>query len=295
MDIRHKLYPYPVLSYYTDDYENSRFDTAILPEQDGFNLRINFLAELINEELIGMLARGEISFVYHLECAQTGYRVAVSAKCFEAVHLIPNKRISGCLQICPFIVASEDLPAYINSCFNPDYRGFKFSIEAGCVMAVGRQVNIDVNNEINELSNTPSVFSIIKNDDETAIGMEVDMDHKKIVIKLPEQDFFNYKSLRDEIIIQPVLNSLVVIPALTYVLEEIVKRDADERYEYSSYSWYRAIKKALAERFNCNIESDQLAEKNMLELAQKLINVPLSDALKTLSSGYGNISEEDEE
>ena len=50
MEIRHKLYPYPVLSYYSDDYENSSFDVVIAPQQDGYNIRINFLAELDNTE-----------------------------------------------------------------------------------------------------------------------------------------------------------------------------------------------------------------------------------------------------
>jgi hypothetical protein len=295
MDIRCKLYPYPVLSYYTDDYENSHFDTVISPERDGFDIRISFLANLVNDELAEMIASSKVKIVYHLECAQTGYRTTIPTINSKTVHLISNKLVSGRLQICPFIVANEDIPSYVNSCFHPDYRGFKFSIEAGCVMAVGRQVNIDIDKEINDLSNTSSVFSIIKNDDETAQGMIVDLDHKKIIIKLPEQEFFNYKSLKDEATIQPVLNSLVVIPALTYVLEEVVKRDASERYEYSSYSWYRAVKKALAARFSCDIDSDQMSEKNMLEIAQKLINVPLADSLKVLSDGYGDISEEDDE
>ena len=295
MDIRYKLYPYPVLSYYTDDYENSRFDSVISLERDGFDIRINFLTELVNDELLELLLEDKIKIIYHLECAQTGYRVAISTKSFDATQIISNKLIRGRLQICPFIVANEDLPDYINSNFHPDYRGFKFSIEAGCVMAVGRQVNVDIDNEINDLSNTPSVFKIIKNADDTVQGMIVEMNNPKIVIKIPEQEFYNYKSLEHAITIQPVLNSMVIIPTLTYVLEEISKRDSDERYEYSSYSWYRAIKKALAARFSCDIDSDQLQERNLIELAQKLINVPLADSLKVLSSGYGNVNEEDED
>ena len=295
MDIRYKLYPYPVLSYYTDDYVNSRFDSVISPERDGFDIRISFLTELVNDELIELLAYNMVKIIYHLECAQTGYRVAVATKALEAVQIISNKLICGRLQICPFIVANEDLPDYINSSFHPDYRGFKFSIEAGCVMGVGRQVNVDIEKEVNDLSYTPSVFKIIKNADETAQGMIVEMNNQKIVIKIPEQEFYNYKNLEHVINIQPVLNSLVIIPTLTYVLEEVSKRDVSDRYEYSTYSWYRTVKKALAMRFSCDIDSEQLSEMNLIELAQKLINVPLSDSLRVLSSGYGPESEEDDE
>lgn len=295
MEIRHKLYPYPVLSYYSDDYIDSSFDSVINPVRDGFNIRLDFLVELNNTGIAELLDFGKAKIVYHLECAQTGYRVAVSTSKQESSYVIENKLICGRLQVCPFIVAETDIYEYVNLKFHEDYRGFKFSIEQGCVMAVGKQVNINIDKDISDLSNTPSVFSIIKNDDEFAQGMIVDIDYKKIVIKLPERDYFNFKSLKGEAIIQSVLNSLVVIPALTYVLEEVSKREPSERYEYSSYAWYRAIKKSLARKFNCDIDSEQFAERNMLETAQKLINAPLTDALLTLSSGYGKTIEEEEE
>lgn len=295
MEIRHKLYPYPVLSYYSDDYVDSNFDTVITPVRDGYNIRIDFLAEVNNEGISDLLASGKAKIVYHLECAQTGYRVAVSTEKNELSYGIVNKMVSGRLQVCPFIVAETEISGYVNPNFHEDYRGFTFTIEEGCVMAVGKQININVDKDINDLSNTPSVFSIIKNDDELALGMAVDFNYKKIVIKLPEREFFNIKSLKGQVLIQSVLNSLVVIPALTYVLEEVSKRDPDERYEYSSYAWYRAVKKSLVNKFNCDIESDNFSERNMLETAQKLINIPISDALQTLSSGYGNTGEEEDE
>ena len=213
----------------------------------------------------------------------------------ELSHIIVDKMISGRLQVCPFIVAKTEISEYVNPNFHEDYRGFKFTIEEGCVMAVGKQVNINVDKEINDLSNTPSVFSIIKNDDDLAMGMVVDLDNKKIVIRLPEREYKNYKSIKGQVLIQSVLNSLVVIPALTYVLEEVSKREPSERYEYSSYAWYRTIKKSLANKFSCDIDSDNFTDRNMLETAQKLINAPLSDALQTLSSGYGKASEEEDE
>lgn len=295
MEIRSKLYPYPVLSYYSDDYIDSNFDVIVTPIKDGYNVRLDFSAEVNDSGISELLSSGKAKIVYHLECAQTGYRVAVSTEKNELSYGIVNKMISGRLQVCPFIVAETEIPEYTNTNFHEDYRGFKFAIEEGCVMAVGKQVNINFDKDTSDLSNTPSVFSIIKNDDKQALGMAVDFNYKKIVIKLPEQEFFNFKSLKGQSLIQSVLNSLVVIPALTYVLEEVSKREPTERYEYSSYSWYRAIKKSLASKFNCDIGSEQFSERNMLDTAQKLINVPLSDALQTLSSGYINTNEEEEE
>jgi len=295
MDIRHKLYPYPVLSYYTDDYVDSSFETVITSVQDGYNIRIDFLAEVNNDGLSELIASKKAKIIYHLECVQTGYREVLSTEKNELSRIINNKMIRGRLQVCPFIVAATDIVNYVNTNFHEDYRGFKFNIEEGCVMAVGKQVNIIVEKDISDLSNTPSVFSIIKNDDELALSMLVEFNYRKIVIKLPEKEYINFKSLKGQILLRSVLNSLVVIPALTYVLEEVSKREASDRYEYSSYAWYRAIKKALLQKFKCDIESDNFSERNMLEMAQKLINIPLSEALQVLSSGYIYTSEEENE
>ena len=51
MEIRYKLYPYPVLAYYSDDYKDGGFDTTIDLQKDGYNIRIDFMASLTNEGL----------------------------------------------------------------------------------------------------------------------------------------------------------------------------------------------------------------------------------------------------
>lgn len=296
MDIKCKLYPYPVLSFYSDDYVDSSFDTEIDVTKDGYDIRIDFLSSLNNAELEQYLTEGKVKFVYHLECAQTGYRTALQTSENEFVHIISEKKICGRLQVCPFIVASTDIQNYVNALFNEDYSGFMFQIEAGCVMAVGKQVNFDIEKDINDLTYTPSIFVISKNIDENTTDMLVSMDQKKIVIKLPEKGYYNYRSIKEEPEIKPLLNSLIIIPALIYVLEELSRREANERYIlYSSYGWYRAIKKTLMTRFNCDIENETFSELNMVEIAQKLIGSPLLDGFQVLSNGYASMVEEDEE
>lgn len=46
MEIKYKLYPYPVLSSYSNDYGTGAFDVAIDIVRDGYDLRIDFLATL---------------------------------------------------------------------------------------------------------------------------------------------------------------------------------------------------------------------------------------------------------
>ena len=192
MEIRPKLYPYPVLSYYSDDYVDSSFDTVITPVRDGYNIRIDFLAEVNNAGLSDLLASGKAKIVYHLECAQTGYRAAVSAEKNEFSYVIVHKMIAAdCKSVRS--LSETEISEYVNLNFHEDYRGFKFTIEEGLRNGVGKQVNIDVDKDISDLSNTPSVFSIIKNDDELALGMVVELTIKNSY-QITERDFSTSKA-----------------------------------------------------------------------------------------------------
>jgi len=165
MEIRYKLYPYPVLAYYSDDYKDGSFDTTIDLQKDGYNIRIDFMASLTNEGLKKLIQDGRAQYVYHLECAQTGFRKVVTTGNVVESCVLSDKKICGKLQICPFIVAAQDITGYSNPGFHDDYNGATFDIEAGCVLAVGKQVNATITKEAEDLANTPSVFSIIRNAD----------------------------------------------------------------------------------------------------------------------------------
>jgi len=294
MDIRHKLYPYPVLYKFSDDYSNSSFETVVTPEKDGFNLKLNFLTEINNDGIKELIEDGLAKIVYHLECSQTGFRIVLKTEKSELLFPVDRKLVTGKLQVCSFIVAQKDIFGYLNKDFHEDYRGFKFDIDEGCILAIGGQTNIQFESSLNDIAYTPSVFTIIKNRNELQKEMIVDLNQNKIVIMLPEKEFNNYRSLRGQAFIQPVLNSIIIIPALSFALNEVAKKQTSERFEFDSYSWYRAIKKSLKNRFDGDIELDSFSEQNMLELAQKLIDAPLSDALQILTSGYTNVYEDEE-
>lgn len=294
MEIKYKLYPYPVLAYYSDDYKDGSFDTTIDVRSEGYNIRIDFISTLTNEGLKKLISNGAASYTYHLECPQTGYRQVLSTDKISESVIIPDNKISGKFYICPFIVATEDIAGYTDSSFHDDYAGSSFEVEAGCVLAVGRQVTATISKETEDLANTPSVFSIIRNADPLVTQMIVGIDSQKIIVKLPLNDYYSYKSLSKAPITQPVLNAITIIPALTYALEELRSKTIEEREELSDYGWYRTVRKALLTKFEVEVESDDFTQENMIVLAQKLINDPLSGAFKVLCDGFGATGGDDE-
>lgn len=294
MEIRYKLYPYPVLAYYSDDYKAGAFDTTIDLAKDGYNIKVDFMASLTNDGLKALILNGQAQYVYHLECAQTGYRQVVRTDKVSDSKILSDKEVCGKLQICPFIVATQDILGYTNAGFHDDYSGATFDIEAGCVLAVGKQVNATIAKEMEDLANTPSVFSIIRNADPLVTHMIIGIDGPKIIVKLPLNDYYSYKQLAKNPITQPVLNSLTIIPALTYALEELKCLTIEEREEFGESVWYRTVKKALLTKFSVDIESGDFNQQNMVILAQRLINDPLADAFKVLCEGFGTTGGDDE-
>lgn len=294
MEIKNKLYPYPVLADYLDDYNNCSFDSEIAVSREGYNIVIGFSAELTSATITDLISEGSAKYVYHIECAQTGFRTVYSTCDLNSAYKISDKKINGKLQICPFIVASKDIENYTSEELHEDYDGETFNIESGCVMAVGNMVTADIIKDTDDLANTPSVFSIVRNADTECGQMLVDYSGRKIVIKLPLNDYYSYKTLSNNPIAQPMLNSLTVIPALTFVLSELKLLSIEERRENSDSLWYKTIRKALSTKFNCDIESEDYINENTIELAQKLINDPITDAFNLLTNSFNSTGGDEE-
>jgi len=294
MEIKYKLYPYPVLAEYSDDYKTGSYEVNIDLTKEGYNIKLHFLATLTSNSLKTLIQEGKAKYVYHMECAQTGFRQVLITNKIDDSYLLSNKSVSGKLQICPFIVAVEDLTDYTATEFHEDYEGQTFNVETGCVMAVGRMVTAEISKDIDDMANTPSVFSIIRNADASCRQMLVEMFGRKIVIKLPLEDYYSYKSLRCTPQAQSILNAITIIPALTYVLSELKIMSVEDRMENRDYLWYKSIKKALLTQFDCDLESTDFNNQNTIELAQKLINDPISDAFHMLTSSFGATGDDDE-
>ena len=287
MEIKYKLYPYPVLSPYSNDYKEGIFQPTIDIVRDGYNLRIDFVASLTSKSLLECIRTGVAKYVYHIECAQTGFRTVVQTDKVSEVYTLLSKSVNGKLQICPCVVAVKDITGYSSPEFHDDYKGLSFDIEAGCVMAVGKMYTVDITKDIDDLANTPSIFNITRNPDPSCKQMLVDMSQRKIIIKLPMNDFYSYKALSTTPQAQAILNSLTVVPALVYVLEELRAMSPQERSENSDTLWYKVLSKALLTQFDCDIEDEAFDTLNFMILAQKLINDPLSDAFAFMTSSFG--------
>lgn len=296
MVTKYKLYPYPVLSSSSNDYKTGSFSSQIELKKDGYDSLAELNSTLDCPSLAVLIKDGKAEYVYHLECAQTGYRRAVRTNKEKETFLIKSSEVNGILQICPFVVAAENITDYTSQDFHEDYHGLTFNIEAGCVMAAGSTFKFEILKNIDDLKDLPSIFGIARNADGNCRQMLVDMgEQRKIIIKLPLNAYYQYKQLNKAPQTQSLINSLIIIPALVYVLGELKSMSADDREaNYSSCLWYKTVSSVLKSRFGINAENDDFSSAcNPIELAQKMIGSPLPDAFQTLAGGYSEAGDDD--
>lgn len=281
MQLRSKYYTYPVIIEGGDFYSDSSFETDAEKEMVGYDIKFILTAKLVNPQLEDMLKSNKVSIIHHIECPQTCLRTIVKTNEERVEKLIPDADVNGIVQICSFLVANEDLPKYSNDYFSQDYRGFKFDIEKGCVLAIGNQINFWINKVRDDLANTSSIFSIMPNLDATVLHMQVDLTGDKIAILLPEVAFGMYKNMSSLIDMQQAMHQMIIIPALMYVFSEL-KSAKDQLYVYEDQRWFRNLRKSC-EKIGYSINEECLENLDIVMLSQLILDNPLIGGLKAFT------------
>ncbi len=278
MDIRSRLYPYPVLSDSTDDYTVSSFAFELDIRKGPCELIFSVKMMLNDTVLQNMIQNNEAQFLIHIECPYTAYRVALCfTEDFFERHIL-EKNLNGKVSVCGFVVAKKDIRNYSNPAFNSDYNGLKFDIDKGGILAVGGQYNMIVTKETEDLAKIPSIFTICRCASDSDNSMKIDIDGDKIAVNLCNEDFQNYKLLSCSPSFLPVFHSMLIMPSLIYIFETL-RREGTENYE--TRRWYQAIRKTLG-KYEITLNEESLAQYPSFELAQKLLELPVNKAFSSL-------------
>lgn len=287
MQIKNKYYPYPVIAAGNDSYEDATFTSDADYAIDAHNVKLTLCAETDNQLLNDMIKNGSVKYAHHIECQQTCFRKLVLTD--EKIHeeIIHESLLNGIVQVCTFLMADEDLVGYANSNFAKDYRGIKFNLDRGCVMAIGSQINIAINKDKEDLSRTSSIFSIRRDHDPSHTELQVSTTGSKIVVLIPEKTCNQYLNLSNQAMFVPVLHSMVIMPALMQVLSEL-KEAAQQNalYNYEDLRWFRGLKKT-AEKLEISFDQDALTQINAFKAAQQFLDTPVVKALANICSGEG--------
>lgn len=294
MELKYRNFPYPVLSPYSDDYADSSFSAEIQYKERGYYFLFSCWMKLENNDLKKLIEQRDAVFALHLEDPKTSLRKVIKSFRSEFSFQIPTGSLDGVLQITPFITAEKEIRGYSSSTFHPDYNGLQFDLEAGNILAYFPTITIRIDKSFEDLSERESMFSIVKNLDENSRTASVNYENsQKIAIQLPLESFEYFLQLNQNPENNDILNSMVIVPALVYVLGALQMRSTEEREELEEYKWYRVMKKMLNEKFGIDITSDKFSEQNVFHLAQELSDFSLYSGLSSLFS-MNSLEEDDE-
>ena len=80
MQLRNKLFPYPVIIAGGNYYDNSSFVSHVEQQLDGFNVKLKISVTLDNSEIEDYIKEGKVIYAHHIECPQTCFRRIIKTK-----------------------------------------------------------------------------------------------------------------------------------------------------------------------------------------------------------------------
>lgn len=280
MEIKYKLYPYPVLWDKNDDYKKpSKFSVEVEPKEDFKNikLKINFL--LKDKEIEKLIKENKAEYVVHIEGSSTYFREIISTKETEINYVLKDRDILGRLQVNFFILARQDIKNYKNDNFNDDYSSETFNLKKGNIIAIADGYRFDIEKNDDELGKISSIFSICKKETVEQTGMTIDMGYEKIRIGLNITDYVNYSQLSQNPNKVESVNSIIIFPALIYIFEQL-KKDFNET-DYTEYKWFRSLENIFKKNGE-DLNKGLLENEISIDLAQRVLNYPIERAFNSL-------------
>lgn len=277
MNITKRLFAYPVLSDEKDDYIQSVFQVDYKTKMEDVNtLRLTFSIEMTCEEINDLIVSGDAEFVIHLECSKTAYRKIKKSISKNFFIDIPIDQINGTLELVALIILKEDVESFVCSDWSEDFEGMTFSLEHSSIIGYQNLSEINISKDYEEFANSNSIFTVYKKYKDEKY-FDIDLEHEKIKIGLPVNDYELYGKYSGNKDCQAVLNAMLVLPAMVYIFEEL-KQDYGEEL-YHNREWYIALEKSYNKRGLNFLDEVTRTDKTSIELAQEAMEYPVSSAL----------------
>ena len=282
MEIKYKLYPYPVLWNKNDDYKMpSEFSAEIKTEENFKNTKLKIKFFLKDKEIEKLIRENKAEYVVHIEGTRTYFRDFISTRETEITYDLKDRDILGKLEINFFILAKQDIRGYRNDNFNEDYSSEAFNLKKGNIIAIADGYRFDIEKNDDELGKISSIFSICKKETVEQTGMTVDMSYEKIRIGLNITDYVNYSQLSQNPNKVDSVNSIIIFPALIYIFEQL-KKDFTET-DYTEYKWFRALEN-IFKKNGQELNKELLENEISIDLAQRVLNYPIERAFNALTN-----------
>ncbi|WP_312844259.1 hypothetical protein [Diaphorobacter nitroreducens] len=280
MQIKPRLYPHPVLAWFSDDYRTAMFQPAFeVAGNKGF-YKIRMTCRSSSRSLNRLIAEKRAAYAVHIECPATRYR-ALFTSTDESFEIdIPVADIDGKVEVCRLIVATQEIKNYASDEFHADFTGRSFDLMRGDSLAVAEDITFYADKKADELAKLPSIFSIRRAHEGDAPSLDVDLTGERIVVWLSPSVHERFTSLNSDELLRSTLSASVLVPALVLALEKMMRQE--ERETLMDLRWYRTVVRKLKD-LGISAESLSDSSDNSVVLSNRLIGDPLSSSFDDLA------------
>ena len=276
-------YPYPIQKKKKTDYQNSIFTAQLSKKnlKDGY--MINVIYSVTNPEIQQLIDEKRVAYALQIQCVSTWFRkLEISSSSVQEFKL-PSNMIHERVDMCPCIIALEEITNFINSDFSEDFEGISFSVNPGEVLAIGERQKFDAIYKDDIIKKGDPIVHFIN--DEKAPVMYCEYDYDTIRVHLPKQqnDKYNHIGTYEGWKV-PVLNAIYVIPAISMGIEEIYKDTClGGAGTMERWSWYKTLKVMIQRKAK---DVDSVYRKMLsdpIKTAQMLMNDNSAQALDIIA------------
>jgi len=279
MEIKNRLFPYPVLCGETDDYnESSEFilEPHIKETLHELLLEYDYLVKCNSLEKV--LRKGEAEYVLHIECSTTCFRIALKSPVPHIEYRLPKSRVSGEISLVAMIVAKKDIHQYPPSELNEDYAEEIISFKKGSILAYQNLPSVYLSKKTEELANNESFFTVIKQtglDPNEIRPLTFNLHSDKIQVMVDEKTYEAFVRYQHS---KSIAMAMLVLPALVFMVTEV----GENPDSYLRYQWYQRIDKYYHSH-GIDFANEVLRrDDNPVNIAQEMLQNPVSKAYREL-------------
>jgi hypothetical protein len=281
MQINQRLYPHPVLSWFSDDYPKGIFQPAlqVLPNKSFF--RLVLVCKTSSKAIKGLVADKKAAYCIHVECPSTRFRSAFVSHDENFEVDIPVSDLEGKVEVSRTVVCTTPVRNFSCEEFHSDFSGRSFDLSPGDVLAVAETVEFPAIKKDDELAKLPSIFSILRSHETMPADVDIDLGDQKLKIILSPDLHKKFLDLNAHIAMRATLCSALLIPALICALEHI--KHIEESSGLLDRRWFNVLSRRMRD-IGIDAQNLKNCPESSLVIAHKLLANPLAKSFDDLES-----------
>ena len=277
MEIKNRLFPYPVLCDESDDYNDESFDVRSIVQERLHEIHFHVEFHIEDEAIVDLIRMGYAEYILHLECSTTSFRKVIKSEVSEIDYSIPKSIVNVEIAVLAMIVAKRPISNFVSEKLNEDYTEDTINFDKGAILAYKNLPRIYVYKNYEELAGNESLFSIVKigfPDDEIK-PLTFNLNEQRIQILVDAKTYEAYIHYQQK---SAIAMSMLVMPALIYMIDEL----REDPNTYANRMWFLKMKQFYKAQGADFIEDIVNGERNVVEIAQEMLKSPIGRAYRDL-------------